>query len=284
MARMPSPPGANPHIWQVLVILGFLLLPVQAETLENIETNATSQSGSGKAGTGSPSTGRTDSERDTSGSILGQIFGKAIGYLLLGEKNHPEKTDNEFPGLFGYTTQRATIYNSGYVPENGRQHGDPDLPVLRLDLAGGSYSSDIRGLAVRAEIGWGPVALRMDRIGLSEGDSSRTSLSRISIFPMMRISPTRHFELDVGAGFGFLTGSTFHDGGTVSGSLSLSPVDWASFRWTPSWSWFGGSVLYDQDLSLWWNNRWISLFAGWRWIGSGCASTNGPQAGLSLSY
>jgi hypothetical protein len=278
-------PTAFPSTFRTLALAAALTAllsgAVGAETLGDIESNATTSTGSG---TGSPSPGRSSTDQDTGASVVGQIFGGLLRFLVFGDEVRPGESRPRFPGLVGYTIQRAATHDDNGIPCDGRRLGDPDLPVVRLDLAGGLYSPDIRGWAGRLELGWGPVALLADRIDLSEADSSRASLSRISVGPMLRISPAQSFELDLGAGLGWLTGRSFHAGAAFPCALAISPWPWLSARWAPSWSFFGGDVLSDQDLSLWWTHRWISAFAGWRWIGSGNASTNGPQAGISLSY
>lgn len=233
-----------------------------AGTLDDIEKNAT-DGGSKGSGKGSTSHG---SDSDTGTSILGAILWD-IGRAA-----------------FCSTANRARIFDNGYVPEYGRSPGDPDIPIARLDLGAMALSDRIRGFSGRVALGWGPVALKADRVVLAHDGEQGRSLSRASVVPSLRMSPVRSFELDAGIGVGFLEGKASHGGCTIALDASITPWSPISVRWIPNWSFFGGSVLYDQEASLWWSHRWISAFAGWRWIGSGNAATNGPQAGLSLAY
>jgi hypothetical protein len=170
------------------------------------------------------------------------------------------------------------------VRGNSRVDGDPDLPEFRLDLQGAGLDPSVRGSQMRFQFGFGPIALQPDWLELSERGPGLPKLDRFTIQGMIRASPTRKLEIDIGTGATVLGGDRTAVGWTISLPVSLAPARWCALRWTPVVSFLGGDVLSDEELSLWWTHRYLSAFAGWRWISAGNAQIDGPTVGISLSY
>ena len=164
-----------------------------------------------------------------------------------------------------------------------RVDGDPDLPQLRLDLLGTGLNPDVRGGQLRLQAGFGPFAFQSDWLELAEQGPGLPKLDRVTLQGLLRVSPVRTFEVDLGVGTTMLIGNTFDQGWALSLPVTYSPARWCALRWTPLWSFLGGNVLSDQDLSIWWMHRYISCFAGWRWISAGSAQIDGPALGVSFS-
>jgi len=190
-------------------------------------------------------------------------------------------------GILSRTIRRATVVdedNAGTTLGNSRVDGDPDLPEFRLDLQGAGLDPSVRGSQVRFQFGFGLIALQPDWLELSERGPGLPKLDRFTVQGLFRVSPSRKFEIDLGVGGTVLAGDRMDRGWTLSLPVSYAPARWCALRWTPVVSFLGGDVLSDEELSLWWTHRYISAFAGWRWISAGNAQIDGPTAGISLSY
>jgi len=153
-----------------------------------------------------------------------------------------------------------------------------------LDLQGAGLDPSVRGSQLRFQFGFGPIALQPDWLELSERGPGLPKLDRFTIQGLFRVSPSRKIEVDIGTGATVLGGDRTAVGWTLSFPVSLSPTQWCALRWTPVVSFLGGDVLSDEELSLWWTHRYLSAFAGWRWISAGDAQIDGPAMGISLSY
>ena len=190
-------------------------------------------------------------------------------------------------GILSATAHRAMVLDEEdpeAVRGNSRVDGDPDLPEFRLDLQGAGLDPSVRGSQMRFQFGFGPIALQPDWLELSERGPGLPKLDRFTIQGMIRASPTRKLEIDIGTGATVLGGDRTAVGWTISLPVSLAPARWCALRWTPVVSFLGGDVLSDEELSLWWTHRYLSAFAGWRWISAGNAQIDGPTVGISLSY
>jgi len=196
-----------------------------------------------------------------------------------GEKSHG--------GILSATAHRAMVLDEEdpeAVRGNSRVDGDPDLPEFRLDLQGAGLDPSVRGSQVRFQFGFGPIALQPDWLDLSERGPGLPKLDRFTVQGLLRVSPSRKVEIDLGVGGTVLAGDHVDEGWTFSLPISYAPARWCALRWTPVVSFLGGDVLSDEELSLWWTHRYLSAFAGWRWISAGNAQIDGPTVGISLSY
>lgn len=179
-------------------------------------------------------------------------------------------------GLIPARTPSDTIYAA-------RPLGAPDIPFLRGDLNLTSPSPRVEAVHVRVQAGLGPMGVQGQSWRLVEPSAATPTLWINSYHVLMRLSPARSFEFDLGLGFTRMDGLELNNGLSLTMPVTVSPTRRLSLRWIPCWSWLGGDALSDHELSAALTVPFASVHAGWRWLSAGDKRLSGFQAGTSLS-
>jgi hypothetical protein len=175
------------------------------------------------------------------------------------------------------------IRNTPTSDFESRNVGKPFTPFLRVDISYQNVESDIDAYDLRAEAGYGPIAVYFNQTDLKErhpGDE----LNIIRTYGLFRKSFASLCELDVGIGVLSIDGNDENTGVTCTVPFLIYPLKYAGFEFRPAWSSVNGNSINDYDVALMLGKKFVSLKFGYRWLQSVHESLDGPYAGLSFHF
>ncbi len=168
----------------------------------------------------------------------------------------------------------------GAIPYTARRTGEPLLPLLRFDAAYRPIDQDMSAVDVRAEGGYGPLALHLSESHYSEIHPV-DSLDVVEGLLCLRFSLQADAEVDAGAGFLTLVGNEEQGHFALGLPVLIHPhrAPWGlEFRPLVS------DRLTDLDLAAFAHARYFSLKAGYRTMLGPHTSLSGPYVGMTAEY
>jgi len=173
--------------------------------------------------------------------------------------------------------------DEGYVFAKPREIGEVLIPFFRLDAAYQNVDSDVDAIDVRAELGYGPVALSIRDTNYQESDPD-DELEIFQMHALYRMSFSETFEVDAGLGILTIDGNDQNSGFSLTMPVLIRSTENLGFEFRPSWSSVNGNLIQDYDVGAMFGMRFVSLRAGYRWIESENTSLNGPYLGISIHF
>ncbi len=288
IATTPATSRSRPRPFHRPLAVSFLLVAaalspsVHAGDLEDLEKEATTKESDSREKIPSKQNSSSPLD-DTLASVAARIAAPIVGGIAAAIVG----------GVFLAAAEgcAASSIRTGLIPARtpsdttyiARALGSPDIPFLRGDLSLTSPGPSVDAVHVRVQAGWGPLGLQGQSWRLVEPSVATPTMWINSYHALMRLSPARSFEFDLGLGFTRMDGLEINDGFSLTMPITISPIRRLSLRWIPCWSWLGGHALKDHELSASLTVPFVSVHAGWRWLTAGDKRLSGFQAGTSLS-
>lgn len=213
------------------------------------------------------SSGYYQSQRDgrpLGDDLVGELMGDMVG-AVVGIAGH----------MGALTLQRL---GSGADADTRREEGDILVPFVRYDFFRQQVVSNIYATDHRLEVGYGPVALLVEKYTFYQQPNDTLTINR-KLF-LYRMSPTRNAEIDLGFGETVVSGLQNTSLGTFSLPIAVMLGDNVSLEFRPTWS----NNLDDYEGAVHVGGRYGSLKLGYRSLSTNGAVLNGPFAGFSLYY
>jgi hypothetical protein len=174
--------------------------------------------------------------------------------------------------------------NSGpYADTPQREPGEPLLPYLRIDAGWQHIDDNIQAVDTRIEAGYGPLALAYRHTHYMERDTDDT-LNLAYAHALYRFSPTPAFEVDLALGATVLDGNNTHAGFSVGIPITWYPWKNVGLRFAPTWSSINSNWISDYDTAVQVSIRFMTIFAGYRYVDAGGETLDGPYCGVSFHY
>lgn len=243
-----------------------------AGSLDAFETEATDKRGRGDEGRESP----YESDSDD-GSVLGEVFGAVFGELF--------KLIVILPGAMSLDREGVDTDVEGWEFERvkTREKGELLLPNFQFEVSGLLFKKRMYGSSVRAEVGYGPVAMQYTNSYFYEPafDDHMTLHATSFIY---RMSLGSRFTVGLGGGYSELVGNNNTAGGhgTFPIHLALSENVVAFYR--PILHSFGVQSTYDQSVGLYVRRGHFAVKAEYRNFSAGNEVIHGGGIGVSVCY
>lgn len=158
-----------------------------------------------------------------------------------------------------------------------REPGDPLLSMLRFDGDYRAISEDLDALDVRAEAGYGPVAVQFNQANYHESDPV-DRLKIVEWYVLWRMSLASDAEIDFGTGQLRLDGDAYTVKPSVTVPVLIHPHGSSlGLEFRPAWA----DRFSDYDLALMYSQPYTSLKLGYRWVDSPDHTIGGPYLGFS---
>ncbi len=164
-----------------------------------------------------------------------------------------------------------------------RAVGEPLIPFVSVDGQMQDSGGDVSATEVRAEAGYGPIAIEVRRIGYRERRPEDVMTITRAHF-LYRMSFSRSVEIDLGYGYATLSGNRNTTGPSLTTPLRVYPTSALGFELRPSWASMGGNTITDCSLLAVARRSVVSVKAGYRWTSTENVDLNGPVIGVAVNF
>lgn len=186
-----------------------------------------------------------------------------------------------YGGLWSFDRVNGT-YEYGYEELVPRQEGELLIPFVRLDGAWQYIDSDISGIDLRGEAGYGAFAVSARHTYYQERESSDLGLTQL--YALWRMSLGNRVELDLGLGSYFLNGNDEVSGFAMTLPLTISPNDYFSIELRPAWFELEEVTNGDFEVAVLMGSRYANFKFGYRWLTTERSTLDGPVVGFSAHW
>lgn len=187
------------------------------------------------------------------------------------------------PGWNSWDRVQPRPIDARYAFAEPRETGEVLIPFFRLDAAYQNVDSDVEAIDIRAELGYGPIALSIRDTNYQESDPD-DELEIFQMHALYRMSFSEAFEVDAGLGILTIDGDGQNSGLSLTLPVLIRYTENLGFEFRPSWSSVNGNTIQDYDVGAMLGMRFVALRAGYRWIESENTSLNGPYLGISIHF
>ncbi len=262
-----------------------LVNPALAGKLDDLETKATSKSSSSSSKPSRSSSNRTynnsQQDDDTGNPIEGAFMlilltAKAIELTFEGIGVLAEAGGDSMSRY-----QHTSNTGESNEPSLFRKKGDPILPTLRLSSQWLNGSGGVYGQVNRIEAGFGLIGISHTQNRLSESGDKLTIKNTLAHY---RMSFGNNFSWDLAFGKGKMEGNQSHSGNVFSMPMRLRLNEKIHFEYSPLWSKYGGSTLFEHQFSLNWQHQNVGITTGYKSWSAGTTNINGLFAGMYLNF
>ena len=161
--------------------------------------------------------------------------------------------------------------------------GDALLPFAGLYLSYQDVDSDVEAVDLRAEFGFGPLAISLRNTHYEEDDPS-DELDIVQVHALFRLSPSEDFEIDVGIGTMTIDGEDLDTGLSLTFAARTMVMERVMLEFRPTISSINDTTIEDYDFGAALTIPFLSLRAGYRWLEAGESSLNGPYIGVGVHF